>query len=356
MHMAKQKRYKFLKSILSVATAAVVAYFGFGAFLFNQTLSRKAADRGYIKEDILAGMVVPKKKSVLEKLFVKIAGEASGMEGFFETPYFPVYQEGVKWYLEKNPEKVVTDSPRGINIHAEIIRADDICGENPSDLWLICLHGYSGRIWGSGPIVKKFHAWGFNALMPHACGHGDSEDRFVSMGWFDRLDALAWIDYLNREYDNPKIVLYGGSMGGATVMMAVGEELPENVVCAIADSGYTSAYDVFDMQARTTFHTGPITKPGLHALNTVARLRAGFSLRDASSAAQLEKAKTPVLFIHGDADKAVPFHMMQEVYDAAACEKEMFAAPGAGHGEAMYYYPERFDDAVRGFIDRHLFK
>jgi len=346
--MAKQKQCKLLKGILSAAAASGAVYFGFGAFLFNQTLSRKAADRGYIKEDILAGRPLPKEKSFLEKLFVKIAGEASGMDGFFETPYFPVYQEGVRWYLDKNPEKAVTDSPRGVRAHAEIIRS-----EKPSDLWLICLHGYSGRIWGGGPFVKRFHEWGFNALMPHACAHGESEDKYVSMGWFDRLDVLAWIDYLNREYDNPRIVLYGGSMGGATVMMTVGECLPENVVCAIADSGYTSAYDVFDMQARTTFHTGPLTKPGLHALNTVARLRAGFSLRDASSAAQLKKAKTPTLFIHGDADKAVPFHMLQEVYDAAACEKEMFAAPGAGHGEAMYYYPEQFDERVRGFIDKH---
>jgi len=347
--MPKQKKHKLLKGALGLAAASGAVYFGFGNLLYSQTLSRKAAGRGFVKEEILAGgPLETTQKSRLDKLFEKLSDEASGVNAVFSQPWFPVYQDGVKWYLEQNPEKAVTVSPRGARVHAEIIRS-----EEPSDLWLISLHGYSGRIWGSGPLVKRFHEWGFNALMPHACGHGENEDNCASMGWLDRIDLLAWIDYLNHEYDNPKIVLYGGSMGGATVMMTVGEELPPNVVCAIEDCGYTSAYDIFDLQARETFHTGAITPFGLSALDSVVRRRAGFSLKEASSVEQLKKARTPTLFVHGDADKAVPFEMLQRVYDAAACEKEMLVAHGAGHGEAMYQ-PELFYGTVKRFIDKYL--
>ena len=55
---------------------------------------------------------------------------------------------------------------------------------------------------------------------------------------------------------------------------------------------------------------------------TVTKLRAGYDL-EASAVKQVEKSKTPMLFIHGDADTFVPFEMLDEVYNAAKVEKEI---------------------------------
>ena len=52
----------------------------------------------------------------------------------------------------------------------------------------------------------------------------------------------------NNQSKRPKakIVLHGVSMGAATTMMTTGEDLPENVVLAIEDCGFTSVYDIFE--------------------------------------------------------------------------------------------------------------
>lgn len=56
------------------------------------------------------------------------------------------------------------------------------------------------------------------------------------------------------EYDTEaKIILYGESMGAATVMMASGEALPDNVVAVVEDCGYISAYEMLKNQLQERF-------------------------------------------------------------------------------------------------------
>jgi pimeloyl-ACP methyl ester carboxylesterase len=330
-----------------LATAAGAAWLGFGNALYSQLLTRKAAltgTGGLPTEDILAGRPTPPPKgNFLLRLLKKLVGMEDG-----GGPPPPELREAVKWYVEQNPQKAVTASPRGERIHADVFLQ-----EAPSDVWVICMHGFSSCPRDLGTAVKRFYEWGWNALLPHLRGHGDSECEAVGMGWPDRLDIAAWVEYLVRECDSPRIILYGGSMGGAAVMMALGEPLPGNVACAVEDCGYTSLWDEYAHQAREFLRLGPVTKPALYALDAVTRLRAGFSIREASSVAQLKKSKTPTLFIHGDADNIVPFWMLQKVYDACPASKEMLVVRGAGHGESQHR-EELYFGAIKRFCESYL--
>ena len=73
------------------------------------------------------------------------------------------------------------------------------------------------------------------------------------MGWHDRLDILKWIDFLTEEEPGCRIILYGVSMGGAAVMMAAGEELPDNVKIIVEDCGYSSVKEEMAHEARYLF-------------------------------------------------------------------------------------------------------
>jgi len=341
------KNVRGLLAAAGLAAAAGAAWLGLGNALYNQLLTRKAAltgTGGLPTEDILAGRATPPPKGdFLLRLLKKLVGMEDG-----GSPPPPALQEAVRWYVEHEPQKAVTASPRGERLHADVFLQ-----EAPSDVWVICLHGFSSCPRDMGAAVKHFYQWGWNALLPHLRGHGDSECGAVGMGWPDRLDVCAWAEYLVREYDSPRIVLYGGSMGGAAVMMTLGEPLPENVACAVEDCGYSSLWDEYAHQAREFLRLGPAVKPALCALDAVARLRAGFSLREASSVAQLKKSRTPTLFIHGEADNIVPFRMLREVYDACPCEKELLAVPGAGHGESQYR-EELYFGTIKRFCERYL--
>ena len=88
---------------------------------------------------------------------------------------------------------------------------------------------------------------GWNVLLPDMRTHGESEGKYIGMGWLDRLDVLKWIDLIRERDEQAQIILHGVSMGGATVMMTSGEALPENVRAVIDDCGYTSVWDIFRM-------------------------------------------------------------------------------------------------------------
>lgn len=151
-----------------------------------------------------------------------------------------------------------------------------------------------------------------------------------------------------------EVVLFGISMGGATVMMTAGEaDLSSNVKCVIEDCGYSSVWDEFAGQLKEMF--GLPTFPVLDAASLVTQLRAGYGFQEASAVEQLKKTSLPMLFIHGEEDTFVPYAMLDVVYQACASpEKELLSIPSAEHGEASSVDPERYWSTVEAFLAKHM--
>lgn len=232
--------------------------------------------------------------------------------------------------------------------------ANEVVNKNKeSKIWVITVHGYTDSGYFMVGAVKKFLEFGYNVLIPDLQAHGKSGGKYIGMGWKDRLDILSWIDYLISTYGNIKIILYGISMGAASVMMASGEKLPSNVRAVIEDCGYTSVWDEFKYELKYLFHMP--TFPALYNANIITILKAGYSLRKASCVKMLKKSVTPTLFIHGNKDKFVPFSMLDELYNAANCKKEKLVIKNAGHAEAQLIDPNKYWHTVRTFIKRYLF-
>ena len=224
--------------------------------------------------------------------------------------------------------------------------------EEKSDKWVIIAHGYTSSHEDIQPIAFNFYNKGYNVLTPDMRAHGNSEGRYIGMGWLDRKDMLLWIDHVLSLDSNSQIVLYGESMGGATVMMTSGEDLPSNVKAIVEDCGYTSVQEMFKAELYNRFGLPPF--PILNAAEIVTNIRAKYNFHEASALEQVKKSKTPMLFTHGGNDTYVPTEMVYRLYEAANVEKDILVIDGAGHGSAPDVDPETYYNKVFSFLSKYV--
>lgn len=253
-----------------------------------------------------------------------------------------------EWYQSAPREKRSITSDDGLKLNALYISAAE-----PSKKTVILAHGYGGNYEQMSPYAKLFHDWGYNVLAPDARGHGTSEGSYIGFGWHERKDYLKWIDLMITETGSAtELALFGVSMGGATVMMTSGEELPSNVKVIVEDCGYSSVtdelvYQLKDMYNLPSFPLIPVT-------SVVTKLKAGYSFGEASAVEQLKKNKTPMLFIHGDKDLFVPTEMVYENYEATTAPKELYIVKGAGHAEAYVKDKKGYEKEIHDFVSAYI--
>ena len=197
-------------------------------------------------------------------------------------------------------------------------------------------------------IGEHFSEKGYNVLIPSMRACAESDGDFVGMGWLDKDDLKCWVNLILEQNSNANIILHGSSMGAATVLMASGDELPQNVKAIIADSGYTSVWDIFASEAKARF--GIPAFPVLNMFQVVAKIRAGYDIKKASALEQVKKSNTPILFIHGDKDDFVPESMCEKLYDSANCIKEKLIISGAGHTDSKYKEPNTYYNKIFEFL------
>lgn len=253
------------------------------------------------------------------------------------------------WLDEISNDVYIATSNNGkLKLHAY-----EIINEKNTDIWSIVIHGYCSQGKDMTYYAKQYYNKGYNVLIVDLRGHGKSEGDYIGMGWHDRLDIIDWTNYLINKNPNSKIILHGVSMGAATVMMATGENLPNNIKIAIEDCGYSSIWDEFKMQLKVLFNLPEF--PVLNAASAVCKIRAGYMLEEGSAVDQVRKSKTPTLFIHGDLDSFVPFEMLDKVYQAASCEKEKLVIKGAAHAEASSVNPNLYWETIDEFIEKYSY-
>ena len=251
-------------------------------------------------------------------------------------------------WLDENSEDRWLTSHDGLKLHGLYLAQPE-----ESHKYVVACHGYGSIPQYMGRSAARFYEMGFNILAPAARAHERSEGRYVSMGWLERKDIVDWVGAIVEQDPDAQIVLYGISMGGATVMMTAGEDLPANVKCVVEDCGYTSVWDEFAGQLQEMF--GLPTFPVLDAASLVTQVRAGFGFKEASAVEQLKKTTLPILFIHGEDDTFVPYWMLDVVYEACASpDKEKLSVPGAAHGEASWTDPELYWSTVDAFLGKHM--
>jgi len=218
-----------------------------------------------------------------------------------------------------------------------------------ADVTVILFHGYRGGPEELSGIAAQLYEKGMNVLLVFHRAHGISEGTYFTMGTREKFDAADWVGEIARRKPEGKIVLFGWSMGGNTVMGAVGEELPANVRCAVEDCGYENLKPQILYSCKRAMPGLPAKNFVLWLLGAYCRLFKGFDIDDPRSAS-LSRCKVPMLFIHGEKDPVVPYENLALCYGACASKKLHSSYAHAVHVASCRSETERYFGELIGFI------
>lgn len=226
----------------------------------------------------------------------------------------------------------------------------------PTDKTIVFLHGITGSrlvgLWYTDFYLKE----GYNILIYDARAHGESGGSAATWGYYEKHDLAQWIDWLFLRHSGGTIGVHGVSMGAATALAhAELNETAKKVSFYIADSAYSDLEELLAQQIQLTLKTNPVwVKLLLRYSSAAAYLQTGFFYSDVSPVRSVGTVTTPILYLHGEADRLVPVTMCAQLYTATKGYREIHTFPAAGHGMAVFESPEEYRQSIHRFLTNAL--
>lgn len=223
---------------------------------------------------------------------------------------------------------------------------------------VLLVHGWESARDRTLPNALILHAIGMHVLTIDVRGHGNNpaEELPLTAGEFGE-DTLAAARAVLARRDVTAVAVMGHSMGAIGALLAAAAE--PRIAAVVAASTPADPYRL----TRQTFRLARLPLPGpiawpLAWLTTHIFLQPrGHTVRDVSATHAIEQYGGPVLLIHGDADRVVPFSHLATLENAGqrgreadptAPDIEVIAIPGGEHSW-LYEFA-----AYRGGVARFL--
>lgn len=232
----------------------------------------------------------------------------------------------------------------------------------------VMIHGGFRGNWNNGIVTEEyndFYKAGYNLLFVDSRATGNSGGDYVTYGQYESDDVLYWINQEVRERPSQKILLYGGSMGAATMMSVLAKDIPVNVKGIIKNCGFAS----IDEQLRFTYSQTvvPALPPAIknqldiigdqeHEDLFMGLLKQYYFDQEmhldptAALPTIVMSGSLPKLIIHGTADDVVPVSNAQKLYELAGGYKDLLLVEGAGHGKAQEVDHAAYTKHVTDFL------
>ena len=220
---------------------------------------------------------------------------------------------------------------------------------------VILVHGRNASkqnaISGKFPaLAAEIHKLGLSILMLDLRGHGESDGKYYTWGWFEKQDVLGAFDYLlGRSYQPGKIALLGISLGGAAVIGAAAEETA--VGALVIESTFADLMDLVEPNWTKESGLPMFFLPGVYL---VWKIFFGFDLNKVKPVNEIKAvASRPVLILHSKDDEVIPVSHAHKLAEAEP-HAQLVLFDNCDHAEIFRDEPEKYLQALIPFLQNQL--
>jgi len=203
---------------------------------------------------------------------------------------------------------------------------------------LVYLHGAADNRVSSVAAIQRFRPLGFDVVAYDSRAHGDSGGDICTYGFFEKQDLRRVLDAT----DVGPIVLMGGSLGAAVALQGAADD--PRVSAVVAAETFSDLRTVATERAPFFF-----TRSTIAQAFELAERQGHFNVDVVSPVRAAARIQSPVLLIHGDADReTLPDHS-RRVFEALQGPKRLIMVPDARHNGSLR--PEVWDQIERWVVD-----
>ncbi len=221
-----------------------------------------------------------------------------------------------------------------------------------ADRTLIICPGANGSIDADAAFLPWFHNLDLNVLIFDWRAHGRSGGATVTLGYDERYDLIAAVEYAKARGAG-KIGVLGFSMGGA-VAISTAAVCPD-IAAVAADSAFVHVLTAVATGLGERGLPDGLSYSFARLILSVAGWRLGKDLFEADPVRWIDRvAPRPILLMYGERDPYAPRAEVELLYRRADEPKAIWRVPDAAHRELHLKQPDDYRHRLTEFFTRQL--
>lgn len=216
---------------------------------------------------------------------------------------------------------------------------------------VLIVHGRGATRREGMRMARPLHDAGYNLLTMDLRNCGESDKSFCSMGFHEKKDVAAAVDYLINKKKMTRLGVLAFSMGAATSIIAMAED--SRIQVGVFEAPFADLEDVLLFGAKKVVGFRPL----LFASSALLFFEWRGNL-DTSRMNPVDRIASisprPVYLIHGEFDQEVPLEHGKRLFETAKEPKQFWLVPKGPHVECWQIDREKAEKSIVQFYNRYL--